>query len=630
PPRPNATAGRVARRQLRGVGVVVGLVCALVAAAVFVVTPRSGESAISLTPASGAAPAQAGFSNVVRLGVGPIGTGSREPMLNVKIESGGQALGWEDDPWLVRGAALDQYNPENDTWFRSQFAIGSDQDIPIDRLNARSPRPDDRRTIYTAEVSLRDARQRHIFSVVPVPTKIGASGFDLVRFESEALGSVAFSPIDQQLRATASVVGAATYRLSWPISSPRVDRGDGSLGSPPSLVDLPPGLLPSATRREPLYHYGPGSDLVEDVTVIDAQTYARRWTVEAERVRGLARRVLAQAGIERDPDARHTPEDLRVASVLGEYLRRGYRYDLANPPVRGGRDPVIEFLFETRRGHCELFAAGLIALCRSVGVPARMVTGFRASEFNTLGGYYVVRQSNAHAWVEVDGGPGVGWYTFDATPPERVEAQHRAPDGLFASLREFYEHLEFAWIRTVVAFDGRTQEAVLDNVAASVGASRARGEALAGRFVAWVRSLPRVAHLNRGEALVLVLCSVGLLIAAGLLVRIAWVRRRRLVRLQLTSLPPERRRGLSRRLGFYLAMLDLLERRGYRRPAWQSPSAFAHELAEANPLRFDPVVALTELFYEVRFGHRELDDDRKRRAKVHLKRLEQSVAGPVD
>ncbi len=73
-------------------------------------------------------------------------------------------------------------------------------------------------------------------------------------------------------------------------------------------------------------------------------------------------------------------------------------------------------------------------------------------------------------------------------------------------------------------------------------------------------------------------------------------------------------------------MLEMLERHGYVRPQWQSPFSFARELADANPMRFDPVVTLTELFYEIRFGHRDLDDDRRQQIRAHLKQLEHALA----
>ena len=63
----------------------------------------------------------------------------------------------------------------------------------------------------------------------------------------------------------------------------------------------------------------------------------------------------------------------------------------------------------------------------------------------------------------------------------------------------------------------------------------------------------------------------------------------------------------------------------YIRPIWQSPLDFSRELAKANPNRFNPVISLTEIFYEIRFGHREMDDDRKSRVKEHMRKLEHAL-----
>ncbi|MEM8738527.1 MAG: transglutaminaseTgpA domain-containing protein [Planctomycetota bacterium] len=652
PARPQVTAGRGTRRQLRVVGLGIGLVCAVVAAAVFLVVPRTGRSGLNLTPVAGQAPAQTGFTSTVRLGAGPIGTGSREPMLNLKIKVRGQAVGWKELPWLVRGAALDHYDVQSHTWVRSAFADQTDKTLSVEVLNARPLRPEATRQAgaYTAEITLRDARPRVIFSVVPTPTRRESSGFDLLRFDSDVLQEVSFSPVDQHLRATASVVGAVQYRVSWVAGRRSRAAAAEVRGSPPSLTEIMPAGGDDAVGPPQAAAQGRagggrlsgersggrfgerlggagwrgGARAVNEVT---ARTYARGWTVERDRVAALAQRVLRDAGIERDPEARHTADDLRAAAALAEYLRRGYRYDLNNPAPRRGGDPVTAFLFETRSGHCELFAAGLIALCRSSGIPARMVTGFRASEFNTMGEYYVVRQSNAHAWVEVDGGPGMGWRTLDATPQDRVEAEHRAPEGVLASVRELYEHLEFAWIRRVVAFDVRTQEGVIDNVRATVSASSRRIERETRGVGRWARGRWAAADLGYAEAVGLALGRGGLLIAGAILLRLAVVRRRRMSRLKLAALPAEVRQGLGRRLGFYLAMQDLLERHGQRRPAWQTPSGFARSLAEMDPSRFGPVVPLTELFYEIRFGHHPLDDARRQQAREQLKALEQAIGG---
>ena len=83
---------------------------------------------------------------------------------------------------------------------------------------------------------------------------------------------------------------------------------------------------------------------------------------------------------------------------------------------RGGERPIEYFLLEARRGHCEYFASAMVLLLRAQGIPARLVTGFLGAEYASWERAWVVRQSNAHAWVE---GylPGVGWQIFDPTPP---------------------------------------------------------------------------------------------------------------------------------------------------------------------------------------------------------------------
>ncbi|MEM1109230.1 MAG: transglutaminaseTgpA domain-containing protein [Planctomycetota bacterium] len=643
PARPANRITANARRQLAYFAVTVGAICGVLAGAVFVAMPRTGKSGIDFSRSPAAGPAQIGFSNTVRLGAGPIGTGSREPVLNLKIEAFGRPIGSESEPWLVRGAALDVYDPDNHTWSRSSFANASDRIIDIENVNRKhldEGSGTNRINNYTAEVAMRDSRQRVIFSIVAMPTRYGSPSFYLKRFDSENLEELAFSPLDQQIRATASIVGATNYRLSWPSSvwgfnRPQDDTSMPHRGVPPSTDELFERELPDpnflAELRRSLSDNSFGADNVNapplDITPVTRQNYARTWIVETPRIRELALEIINRAGLDRDPQTRHTEDDLRIVAALVEYFRDGFQYDLDNPRPRPGEDPLVNFLFETQRGHCELFAAGLTALCRSIGIPARVVTGFRASDFNTVGGYYVVRQSNAHAWTEVDGGPGVGWRSFDATPPEPVEEQHRAPEGILASVRQVYEHIEFAWIRNIVAFDGQIRQSVIDNFTASVGDTKRWAEGKFKGLIGSLAALPKRLHLDRVEVIATLIGIACLLTAALITIRLRILRRRRLARLQLTSLPPSQRSGLSRRLAFYLKMLDLLESRGYRRPDWQSPLDFARELAEANPIRFDPVVALTEHFYDIRFGHRSLDSERKSLIRVHLQQLEKNAAG---
>jgi hypothetical protein len=250
---------------------------------------------------------------------------------------------------------------------------------------------------------------------------------------------------------------------------------------------------------------------------------------------------------------------------------------------------------------------------------ARVVTGYRMYEYNDIGDYYVVRQSNAHAWTEIDCGPR-GWRTFDATPPAAVAAEHAPSDSWASKLRDLYEHLEFSWVRNVVAYDQGDRNQVLNSINRGVDKASAQ-ESWVTRSANWINNLVRTWEFDTLSTSII--CGILFFIVIGIasLVRTLMVRRRRLVALQLTALPRSQRRQLVKQLRFYLIMLDMLERHGHVRPAWQSPASFAHELAEAHPLRFDPVVALTELFYEIRFGYRELDEPKQKRIDAHLEQL---------
>ena len=108
------------------------------------------------------------------------------------------------------------------------------------------------------------------------------------------------------------------------------------------------------------------------------------------------------------------PSNYDKAVVLERYLSThfGYTLDLPRTPPE---DPLANFLFERKKGHCEYFASSMAVMLRSLRIPSRLVTGFRGGEFNDLTGQYVVRASDAHSWVEAYF-PGAGWVSFDPTP----------------------------------------------------------------------------------------------------------------------------------------------------------------------------------------------------------------------
>jgi len=138
-------------------------------------------------------------------------------------------------------------------------------------------------------------------------------------------------------------------------------------------------------------------------------------------------------------------DELAKAQALERYLQTGYRYTLAtNAPL--GADPVEWFLFTARGGHCEFFASAMVLLLRTLGIPARLQTGFAGGQ--SLGeGEFLIRDANAHAWVlaYVRG----RWRIFDPTPPEgrpglEVSSSRWDPRAVWAQMEAFWDR----WILT--------------------------------------------------------------------------------------------------------------------------------------------------------------------------------------
>ena len=103
--------------------------------------------------------------------------------------------------------------------------------------------------------------------------------------------------------------------------------------------------------------------------------------------------MVANAPVD-DPIAR--------AKALESHLRESgqFQYSLQKVQRQPGVDPIEDFVTQNRSGHCEYYASALCLMLRSLDIPARLVVGFKGGELNSLGGFYQVRQRNAHAWVE--------------------------------------------------------------------------------------------------------------------------------------------------------------------------------------------------------------------------------------
>lgn len=202
----------------------------------------------------------------------------------------------------------------------------------------------------------------------------------------------------------------------------------------------------------------------------------------------------------RELAARHGGDAIAITEeLLTMFREQPFVYTLA--PPRLAENAMDEFLFETRRGFCEHYASAYTLVMRAAGVPARVVTGYQGGEFNPIGGYLIVRQSEAHAWSEI-WVPGRGWLRVDPTAavaPERIEqgltaaipesepAPGRLRDAseLWSQLTLTWDTLNAAWNERVVRFNAARQMNLLERLGVRDPDWRSLGIGLAASLAAF-------------------------------------------------------------------------------------------------------------------------------------------------
>jgi transglutaminase-like putative cysteine protease len=180
-------------------------------------------------------------------------------------------------------------------------------------------------------------------------------------------------------------------------------------------------------------------------------------------------------------------DPMAKAGAIEHYLATRFRYT-PNPADIGHTMTVDNFLLKEQRGHCEYFAAGMVALLTAVDVPARIAGGFYGGKLNPLTGYFVVRREDAHAWVEAY--DGETWQTFDPTPPSlRPGNSEGGLVGMYASA--LGDSINYFWDRYILTFGLADQVSLaidairtVRNMVASIGRGtrRSAAEVMSVRF----------------------------------------------------------------------------------------------------------------------------------------------------
>ena len=278
------------------------------------------------------------------------------------------------------------------------------------------------------------------------------------------------------------------------------------------------------------------------------------------------------------------------ALAIEYFLKGNYGYSLDNLSAKA-EDPLYDFLTQTKAGHCEYFATAQAVLMRSIGIPTRVVNGFHLGEFNEFSSYFIVRQSDAHSWVE-GYFPELGWVEFDSTPSIDVFE----PSFSFSrSFNQFLDAMDMFWTE-IITFDRVKQIGFFRSLRYNLRDTWTRISDISLELTEFsdLEWLIRLKAWDVSKALYVFLGS--------LIIAIFWASRRyrRYFRIlykqwffkeESSRIAPE----------YYLEMLDLLNRKGFEKQAAETP----HEFVNRIQVDFEPPepALITQLYYRNRFGN---------------------------
>jgi hypothetical protein len=564
-------AGRGWNRQLRGVALVSGLGIGATAVAVFVLVPRGENSGFLSRLGAPSAALQTRFTSTVQLGRGGFLSESQRVVMQASItDTDGLPMGGPEIVHYLRGNVLDAYDPERFSWHRSEEATRQDRSEeyepgqPMRFGDADGPR-------IMQHITLLDSSQAQRFI------------FMLQR------------PIELSM-------DTRTVRpFSWNKSDRRVlvPNQDGELRY--TAVSVDPTRRTLADGRPPERPALPAS-------------------FGSEPIAALAAQVLTRAGLDPAWANRDTATDSRACRAIQSFLRQEYAYTTEIQAAPPGRDPIEWFLLDHKRGHCEYFASAMAAMCRSVGIPARVIAGYVAAEWNPASSSYVVRESNAHAWVEAQI-TSLDWRTFDATPPGDLYRLHRPEGGVLTRLRHLLDAMEQAWMTSVVTYDQGARERLFRE-----GARGAED---------WITRLPDTLERVRLGGVGLVVRAVlaggaafAVVAAGGWIVQAMVARRARRSERRRAEAGDVASAAWRVQTGFYPALLAALDRRDLSKPAWAPPLDHAASVRSADPEAAGVLERLAGLYYQARFGIRRLSDAELASAEAEVRALRSRTDGP--
>lgn len=524
---------------------VAGLVCIGVATVIFVSVPRLRAELFAQETMADPVPVT-GFDTEVDLDdIGNIKQNSAEVM-KVKILVGGQPIRPEGIEPYWRGITLDTYDDFH-RWWSSQ-KLGGVHPVHGQWMGLTALYPQELKKILKRSSGLQLKQE---YTLQPVDTKALFGLNYMTHVSSRHFKAVDFHHSGQTIRLLHGRTNTVKYTVQstvFPLT-PQLEQ----------QLRAASGPLPSKVRRSCLRLPG---------------------TI-TPRVRALAADLA--------PPGRYPTQYDRVRAIEAFFLDPGnFTYTL-NVGAIEDREPTDAFLFERKTGHCSFFASAMVVLLRSIQIPARMVNGFYGGEWNDFGDFFLIRQADAHSWLEVYF-PGHGWVTFDPTPAgNRV----RSPEsGVLAAISRYIEYLDTLWLAHVVGYTADSSKEVALGL---MWKFRRLADAWDADFKPpeIEETPPQPLGLPSTAFYLVVGAIVVAIVVAATMARIYGIP-------LLTRLARSRPEKAS--IAFYRKFLDIMRRKGYPKPASMTPMEFLRTLQRGPSAGQQPATFVTERFCAARYG----------------------------
>lgn len=428
------------------------------------------------------------------------------------------------------------------------------------------------------------------------------------------------------------ILGLAAGRGQTPsgrtiVLPPQLSPVDGTIFRPDSRGSYDYEVLSDQDQDAPQDNeVPPSTERVGPLLELDAGLKARLREIAQPLVEGLSE---------------EGEENVRLrAKALESFLLdpQTFSYTLAMDRVDPNLDPVEDFLLNRKSGHCEYFASALTLLLRSIGIPARMINGFKGGDWNELTQSLAVRQKHAHSWVEafvgLDQEGNARWITLDPTPGAEREESVAQVGGIASNFRPFTDLVRYVWVFYILGYDSARQNRLLyEPIRFTVQKVRE------GYATIWSIARTGFARLFDFQSLSSFISFRGFVVSfvvlflVALTVRfVAWAASRIW---RWWRGPVEDSEGLTAGILFYRRMAQVLSEYDLDRTSAETQKEFAYRAgrflsghAAQTQEVADVPQRVVEAFYQVRFGHNDLDPDTLQRLETDLDLLQSRLSSP--